>query len=75
MSPELALNAAKPQSERRCLHYICTHDDLEKISESFEVNISRQAIAIVVNGRERETNDRLELLYEPPAPRLKNLAA
>lgn len=62
MSPELALNAAKPQSERRCLHYICTHGDLEKIAESSVVNISRRAIAIVINGRERETNDRVELL-------------
>ena len=62
MSPELALSAAQPQNERRCLHYICTHDDLEKISESFVVCISRRDPAIVINGRERETNDRLELL-------------
>lgn len=52
MSPQL-LNAAKPQPERRCLHCICSYDDLEKISESFAVYISGRAIAILIISRER----------------------
>ena len=75
MSPQLALNAAKPQAERRCLHCVCTHDGRVKISESFVVCISWRTIATFINGRERKTKDRLELCAQPSAPRKRNLAA
>lgn len=67
MSPAFALDTAKQQNVRRGLHYICTQDDLDEISESFVVYISRRTNAIGIKGRERETNDRLEPLQRAAA--------
>jgi len=54
MNPELVFKAVTPRSERRCLRCIRTHDELEKISQSVEVDISRRAIAIVIKERKRD---------------------
>lgn len=78
MSPERLLNAAKPQSERRCLRCICTHDDLEKISESFVVCISRRAHCDSHKRQRKRDKWQTFLCSSSPSPLLlleRNLAA